>query len=64
MYSETQLSDFSKVYFSHYFVQRHVSALVMSHLQVDNFRTKVKYTIVNARTIFSTHTTFHEYNTL
>ena len=27
--------DFTKVYFLHCFVQRHVSALVMSHLQVD-----------------------------
>jgi hypothetical protein len=37
-----------KVYFLHCFVQRHVSALVMSHLQVDYFFSKVKYTISNA----------------
>jgi hypothetical protein len=30
-------TDFNKVYFFHCFVQRHVSALVMSHLQVDYF---------------------------
>jgi len=29
------INDFIKVYFLHCFVQRHVSALVMSHLQVD-----------------------------
>ena len=29
--------DFVKVYFLHNFFQRHVSALVMSHLQVDYF---------------------------
>jgi len=31
------INDFIKVYFLHCFVQRHVSALVMSHLQVDYF---------------------------
>jgi len=31
------ISDFIKVYFLHCFVQRHISALVMSHLQVDYF---------------------------
>jgi len=28
----TSINDFIKVYFLHCFVQRHVSALVMSHL--------------------------------
>jgi len=31
------INDFIKVYFLHSFVQRHVSALVMSHLQDDYF---------------------------
>ena len=31
------INDFIKVYFLRYFFQRHVSALVMSHLQVDYF---------------------------
>ena len=31
------INDFIKVYFLHCFVQQHVSALVMSHLQVDYF---------------------------
>jgi len=31
------ISDFIKMYFLHCFFQRHVSALVMSHLQVDYF---------------------------
>jgi len=31
------VDDFIKVYFLHCFFQRHVSALVMSHLQVDYF---------------------------
>jgi hypothetical protein len=31
------IGDFIKVYFLHCFFQRHVSALVMSHLQVDYF---------------------------
>jgi len=31
------INDFIKLYFLHCFVQRHVSALVMSHLQVDYF---------------------------
>jgi hypothetical protein len=35
MYSQTQLNDFITVYFLNCFFQRHVSALVMSHLQVD-----------------------------
>ena len=29
------INDFIKAYFLHCFVQRHVSAIVMSHLQVD-----------------------------
>ena len=33
----TSINNFIKVYFLHCFVQRHVSALVMSHLQVDYF---------------------------
>ena len=33
----SSINDFIKVYFLHCFVQRHVSALVMSHLQVDYF---------------------------
>jgi len=40
-------NDFIKVYFLHCFV-RHVSALVMNHLQADYFSSKVKYTISNA----------------
>ena len=31
------INDFINVYFLHRFVQRHVSTLVMSHLQVDYF---------------------------
>jgi hypothetical protein len=31
------INDFIKVYFLHCFIQLHVSALVMSHLQVDYF---------------------------
>jgi len=31
------INDFIKVHFLHCFVQRHNSALVMSHLQVDYF---------------------------
>ena len=31
------ISDFIEVYFLHRFVRRHVSALFMSHLQVDYF---------------------------
>jgi len=31
------INYFIKVYFLHCFVKRHVSALVMSHLQVDYF---------------------------
>jgi hypothetical protein len=31
------INDFIKVYFLHCFIQRHVSALVMSHLLVDYF---------------------------
>ena len=31
------ISDFSKVYFLHCFIRRHVLAPVMSHLQVDYF---------------------------
>jgi len=31
------IDDFIKVHFLHYFLQQHVSALVMSHLQVDYF---------------------------
>ena len=31
------INDCIKVYFLHCFVQRHVSALVVSHLQVDYF---------------------------
>ena len=31
------INNFMKVYFLHCFFQRHVSALVMSHLQVDYF---------------------------
>jgi len=31
------INDFINVYSLHCFVQRHVSALVMSHLQVDYF---------------------------
>jgi len=30
------ISDFIKFYILHLFVQRYISALVMSHLQVDN----------------------------
>ena len=37
IYSQTQLNDFIKMYFLQCFLQRHVSALVMSHLQVDCF---------------------------
>jgi len=39
MYSQTHNSNnnFIKVYFLYCFVQRHVSALVMSHLQVGFF---------------------------
>ena len=35
MVKNNSINDFIKVYFLHYFLQRHVSALVMSHLQVD-----------------------------
>jgi hypothetical protein len=31
------INGFIKVHFLHYFIQRHVLALVMSHLQVDHF---------------------------
>ena len=48
LYSHTQLSNFVKVYFLHCFFQRHVSAVVMGHLQVDYFLSKIKYTISNA----------------
>jgi len=34
--------------FLYYFSQRNVSALVMSHLQVDHFFSKVNHTIINA----------------
>jgi hypothetical protein len=34
---QNSVYDFIKVYFLHCFVQRHVSALVMSHLQGDYF---------------------------
>ena len=37
IYIQTQLNDFIKVYFLVCVVQLHVSAPVMSHLQVDYF---------------------------
>jgi len=42
------INDFIKVYFLYCFVQRHVSALVMSLLQEYHFSKKVKYTISSA----------------
>jgi len=40
------INDFIKVYFLHCFVQRHVSALVMSHLQVGYFSQYLPQTFV------------------
>jgi len=36
MVKHNSINDFIKVYFLHFFI-RHISALVMSHLQVDYF---------------------------
>jgi len=42
------VNDFINVYFLHCSVQRHVSALVMSHLKSTTFISRVKYTVSNA----------------
>jgi len=47
------------VYFLHCFIQRHVSALVMSHLQVDYFFSKTKYTISTAIVIVTYESSYN-----
>jgi len=41
------INDFTKVHFLHFFVQRHVSAVVTSLFRLITFLSKVKVTISN-----------------